>query len=208
MKYGTDTSGIVRVAAMEVSSPNYVYATYYKASTSEHVHEALQRLPVAYESFTFIDYGSGKGLALMVASLYPFRRIVGVEFAADLHRIAIANLEKFLPAERKCMNVQSVHADVAQWPVPSEPLICYFYEPFEAPVLCKVIDRLEASYLVATRPILVLYHQPPCTSVLYGEAMVKEEAFLRSGVFRKIENWTHEPYVLYAAGLASEAVVA
>ena len=208
LRYGTDTSGIVRVAAMDVSSPNYVYATYYKASTTEHVHEALQSLPVGLESFTFVDFGSGKGLALMVASLYSFRRIVGVEFAGDLHRIAVSNLAKFQPVEMKCRNVESVHADVTQWPVPSDPLICYFYEPFEVPVLSKVVSRLQSSYGEVTRPILLLYHQPPSTSVLYAEAMVKEEAIVRSGVFRKIEGWKHKPYVLYAAGLTVEAAAA
>ncbi|HYI96615.1 MAG TPA: class I SAM-dependent methyltransferase [Bryobacteraceae bacterium] len=208
LKYGTDTSGIVRVASMEISSPNYVYAAYYKASTSEHVHGALQSLPVGPESFTFVDFGSGKGLALMVASLYPFRNIVGVEFAADLHRIAIANLEKFRPAERKCTKVESVHADATQWPVPADPLICYFYEPFDKPILSKVINRLEASYGEAKRPILILYHQPPTTSVLRTDSMLKEQVVLKNGIFRKIDNWKHEPYVLYAASATSEAAVA
>ncbi len=205
LQYGTDTSGIVRIASMDVASPNYVYARYYKASTIEYLQQALHNVPVAHERFTFVDFGSGKGLALMAAAFYPFRRIIGVEFAADLHKTAKANLEKFQAPGKQCKAVESVHADVTEWTIPSDPLVCYFYEPFEAPVLTKVIRNLECSYSAVERPILLIYHQPPTTSVLYEEALANEEAILRRGVFSKIDSWQHHPYVLYSAGRLEEA---
>jgi hypothetical protein len=205
LRYGTDTSGIVRIASMDVTSPNYVYARYYKASAIEDLQTALQNLPVDHERFTFVDFGSGKGLALMAAAFYPFRRIVGVEFAADLHRIAKSNLEKFKAPERKCNTVESVHAEATEWAIPLDPLVCYFYEPFEAPVLAQVVGNLERSYAEGARSILILYHQPPSTSVLYAESRVSEGVILQHGVFSRMDNWQHNPYVLYTAGLAAEA---
>jgi hypothetical protein len=47
------------------------------------------------QDFTFIDLGSGKGRALLMASAYPFKRIIGVEFMPELHRVAQENIRKY-----------------------------------------------------------------------------------------------------------------
>jgi hypothetical protein len=41
----------------------------------------------------FADLGSGKGKELIVASQFPFKRVVGVEFSADIMRLAPVNVE-------------------------------------------------------------------------------------------------------------------
>lgn len=208
LQYGTDTSGIVRIASMDVSSPNYVYARYYKASRLDELETALQHLPVDYGQFTFVDFGSGKGLALMAASFLPFRRIVGVEFASDLDAIAKSNLRKLQAAGRRCEQVESIHCDATEWPVPADPMVCYFYEPFEPPVLKKVILNLERSTVRSGRPVYVLYHQPPSTSVLYEESLASEAVILQSGMFAKVDAWAYGPYVLYASGVAARSAQA
>ena len=54
------------------------------------------------EQLVFVDLGSGKGRTLLLASEYPFRRIVGVELSPKLHRIAKTNVEKFRSEEQRC----------------------------------------------------------------------------------------------------------
>jgi hypothetical protein len=196
-----DTGGIVRIASMDIDSPNYVHAVYYKASRPEEVRAALSALAVRHQDFTFVDFGSGKGLTLLVASMYPFRRVIGVEFAADLHRIAQANIAKFHAEGRRCFDVQSVHADAADWPVPSEPLVCYFYEPFEAPVLGKTLANLNESWRRTPRPMLLLYHHAPADSVLHDSSVKNEELVVSRG-FRRVTNWNREPYALFTCGTA------
>ena len=46
-------------------------------------------------TFTFVDLGSGKGRTLLMASDYPFRRIIGVELLPSLHQIAQENLRQY-----------------------------------------------------------------------------------------------------------------
>ena len=54
--------------------------------------DALQKSPTPdqtvlnFRDFTFVDLGSGKGRTLLMASDYPFRRIVGVELLPSLHK--------------------------------------------------------------------------------------------------------------------------
>ena len=51
--------------------------------------------------FTFLDLGSGKGRTLLMASDYPFRRIVGVELLHSLHQIAQENLRLYKSESQK-----------------------------------------------------------------------------------------------------------
>src|SRR5271167_2282557 len=47
---------------------------------------------IEFGEFTFIDIGSGKGRALLMAADYPFRRILGIELLPELHRVAKENI--------------------------------------------------------------------------------------------------------------------
>jgi hypothetical protein len=183
---GVDTSGVVRIASMEISSPNYLYARYYKASNQQHFQSAMAGLDIDHTKYTFIDYGSGKGLTLLLASHYPFRRIVGVEFGADLHRIAQRNIQNYKSPDRRCLAVESVCGDAAEFDPPAGPLVCYFYDPFEPVVLQRVIETLRKSHQQAPRPIMVVYYGPPKTSTLHAEAGPREEILLGSGILRKV----------------------
>jgi hypothetical protein len=58
----------------------------YQPSEPELFHKILTSLPVKPDGFTFIDLGSGKGRTLLMASDYPFARIIGVELLDELER--------------------------------------------------------------------------------------------------------------------------
>jgi len=60
----------------------------YKPSGIAFVRAALGRLDIAHAQYSFVDLGSGKGRALLLASHLPFRRIIGVEFSPKLTAIA------------------------------------------------------------------------------------------------------------------------
>lgn len=183
---GVDTSGVVRIASMEITSPNYLYARYYKASGQQHFQSAMAGLDIDHAKYTFVDYGSGKGLTLLLASHYPFRRIVGVEFGADLHRIAQSNIVNYKSPERRCHAVESVCGDAAEFNPPAGPLVCYFYDPFEPVILQRVIESLRQSHLQAPRPIIVVYYGAPKTSTLHAEAGPREEILLGCGILSKV----------------------
>lgn len=88
--HGTDTSGHVASKDLPVTeySPDNSYV--YAGSQPAIVRAVLTTLP-ALETFTFIDLGCGKGRPLLVASEFPFRDIVGVDFSPHLVEIARAN---------------------------------------------------------------------------------------------------------------------
>src|SRR3974377_600359 len=117
--------------------------------------------------FTFIDLGSGKGRTLLMASDYPFRRIVGVELLPSLNEIAQQNLEKYHSESQRCCAIESICADATAFGLPAEPLVIYLFNPFPESGLRRTVANLEKSLTQHPRPIYVVYHNPQLESVLH-----------------------------------------
>ena len=126
---------------------------------------------VEFETFTFIDLGSGKGRTLLMASEYPFRRIVGVELIAELHRAAEQNILAYHSATQRCPNIEAVCADACAFPFPAEPLVLYLFNPLPESGLRRLIGGLEKSLEAYPRPVYVLYHNPLLEHVI-GERAI------------------------------------
>ncbi len=120
--------------------------------------------------FVFVDLGSGKGRTLLMASDYPFRRIVGVELLATLHQAAQENLRTYQSASQKCFALECVCTDATEFAFPHEPTVLYLFNPFPEAGLRRVIANLEQSLLVHPRAVYVLYHNPLLGHVL-GESV-------------------------------------
>ena len=77
------TSGIVATADLDVAEADRARARRYQPVRLGAFAEFMRVLPIRHEEFTFIDVGCGKGRALLLASEFPFRRIVGVELSPE-----------------------------------------------------------------------------------------------------------------------------
>jgi hypothetical protein len=99
-----------------------IFHSPYQPTDSALFHEMLEALRQQagdFHDFVFIDLGSGKGRTLLMASDYPFRRIVGVELLPALHQIAQENLSKYHSEKQKCFALESVCADALQFAFPA-----------------------------------------------------------------------------------------
>jgi hypothetical protein len=163
--HGVDTDGCVRITSMHVQSANSIYAKSYVPANPDLLRATLQQLDLPAGVFTFVDLGSGKGRQLLVASEFPFRSIIGVEFAANLHEIALANIRTYASPLQKCKNIKAVMADVVVLDLPEEPLVLFSYNSFEAPVLEKVLSNIARSWNSQQRDIIFIYANPVCEDV-------------------------------------------
>jgi SAM-dependent methyltransferase len=133
-------------------------------------HEMLSTLARDFDlnfgDFTFLDLGSGKGRTLLMASDYPFRRIVGVELLPALDRIAQENLRGYRNESQKCFALESVCADATAFPFPEVPLVVYLFNAFPESGLRRVAASFDQSLRANPRPAYVLYHNPLIEHVL------------------------------------------
>lgn len=145
----------------------------YQASEPELFHEILNALPAPPDGFTFIDLGSGKGRTLLMASDYPFQRIVGVELFEELHQVASKNIASYRDEKQKCFDIEAYCADAREFYFPQEPFVLYLFNPFPDYVLTTVLQNLRASITSHPREIYVIYHN------LVHEQMFESQPWLR-----------------------------
>jgi SAM-dependent methyltransferase len=133
----------------------------YQPTVEEEFAEIMQHLAsVDFETFTFIDLGSGKGRALLLASMYPFAHIVGVEVQPELDAIARQNIDRFSEPGQQCRRIQSLCADARDYDFPLTDIVLYLFNPFPDYVLREVLTRLVDSARRVPRSIFVLYNAP------------------------------------------------
>jgi hypothetical protein len=158
--HATKTGGIEELYGFHIIGENARYGQSHIASDPRQFVEMMNGLEIDFAAFTFIDLGSGKGRAIMLSAAYPFRRIIGVEFAAELHSAAEANIATFAGNRSPDLRIQLVHADAAAYQLPDEPLVIFLFNPFSSIIIRRVAERAIASWRASPRPIFVLYMFP------------------------------------------------
>jgi SAM-dependent methyltransferase len=182
---GIETATWVHVPELDTTSPNREHAMRYQPSNVEEFTLLMDKLPIDDRDFTFVDYGSGKGRALLLAADKPFRRIIGVEFSESLHRIARDNVASL---GEDASRVELVHMDATEFDPPSGPLVAYFFSPFSAEILTRVLARITDSSERSVDPTYVVITGPPELAEVVEESGfervdVDELGWLTRGVF-------------------------
>ena len=158
--HGTDTSGVVSAENLPVDgTAARDHAVCYAGSQPSVVRQALAACaPV--EGFTFVDLGCGKGRALLVASEFPFRGILGVELSAPLARIASRNAALIAGRFPQRTAISVAVADASTLPLPSGNLLLFLYHPFGPELVARVGASVAAALAAEHRRIYVVYVNP------------------------------------------------
>lgn len=154
-RHGTDTSDFAELVTLGIASVNRMHGERYQPSPVYSLRRILRRLHIDYSTFTFIDFGSGKGRTLLLAGEMPFRRVIGIEFSAELHQRAERNIERY--GRRCAQHVGSLHLDATRFVIPPDDLVLYFFNPFQRAVLDQVIANINTSLQARPRKIILVY---------------------------------------------------
>jgi hypothetical protein len=146
----------------------------YQPSEPTLFREIIEALPVAPNGFTFIDLGSGKGRTLLMASSFPFRRIIGMELLEELNAIAVANISRYHSEEQRCFAIETHAGDARYFKFPVEPNVLYFFNPFPRHIWREVLANLHESLRTAPREVFVIYHNPVHEDILNGQGWLRE----------------------------------
>jgi SAM-dependent methyltransferase len=161
-RHGTDTLADVRLQGLAITSPNRQRGNRYHPTPPRALKRVLTRLRIRPADYSFVDIGSGKGRTLLVASELGFRRVIGVEFAAELHGIAQANVSTYLARRNGAVGspIECIHADATEFQLPEGNLVLYFFQPFDAVVLRQVLAnvRRSAEAQPAARLLVVFFY--------------------------------------------------
>ena len=159
--HGTDTAGILtgRELGATVTLRGHI-VTRYETTSAAAITRLLDGLDIDYAEFTFVDLGCGKGKPLLIAAMYPFRRLIGLDISASCVAIAGHNLARYGPETIDPSRVELLTMDVEDFVFPPEPLVVYVYNAFPLRLLERVVAHLEASLEQAPREVVVIYVNP------------------------------------------------
>jgi hypothetical protein len=121
---------------------------------------------------------------LLLAAEFPFKRIVGLEFSPELHRTAEENIRRYNSVTQKCRDIQSLNVDFADYVLPPEASVLFFFHSCHTRVLSGVVAGIGRSLLSHSRPLYVAYVAPTLEQQqLFASAGFLEKIF-DSGEFR------------------------
>lgn len=156
-RFKTDTAGLVPSDDLDIDDDTTRHqSNLYLGSPPRVTRHLVRSLGIDCSSYSFVDYGSGKGRVVMVAAEFPFRRVVGVEISKQLHDVAQQNLKAY-SGEFACQNVELWCGNALEYPLPDGDLVLHMYHPVGPDILRRLLQVIENSARENPRRILVLY---------------------------------------------------
>ena len=157
----------------------------YRHSGGIHLENVLNRLNISPKD-AIVDFGSGKGGALITFAKYPFAKITGIELMPELIAIAEQNLKVL-----KISNVIMVASDAADFTDLNGYNYFYFYSPFPRSVMAAVMHNIQSSLLEKPRTVHLIYCNPE-----FHDLVITDSPFHKSDEFNHLQ--LHLPIYLYS----------
>lgn len=174
--HGVETSGLIPAGELVTghSSDQHVTA-YYGVAPSilrRLVELWLESKPAhPIERYSFVDIGAGKGRAMLVASELPFRQVIGIELNPAMADIAQRNVDHWIashaddPTSPAHAPVRLLEQDALEFDFPRTPCLAFLFHPFEAPLMKKLLRRMESQFAKRPAELDVLYVNAECAAV-------------------------------------------
>ena len=156
-RFGISSEGLVFLDKYGISEPG---CNYYNASSYIRFRQFLNHVKIRPGQDVFLDFGSGKGRAVILAATYPFGKIIGIEFIEDLNAIARENVRKAMP-KLVCRDIELITSDARAYQIPPDVTFIYIFHSFTGDVRATVYSNIRKSLIEAPRTITLLYMIDP-----------------------------------------------
>jgi len=186
LEFGVRTSGLIAGRNLKCGSRADRHNTAYFGVAPSVFHEMIalwrrSKPAGTIDQFTFVDIGAGMGRAVLLASEFPFRSVIGVELNPRLARIARKNVAHWKAAGLARAPVRVVCRDAVEFKIPPGPCVVFMFNPFGGPIMRRLLktwsqtlarreDQLDILY-VNNEQETVLRRQPGLVRLFAGEVM-------------------------------------
>lgn len=179
-RYGLDTHSdrVDYVARMPAASAEC--AIPYEPVQTFMFHRMLSEVHIDRREYTFVDLGSGKGRAVLLAATYGFATVIGVELSDELHAIAQQNVRSFTSRVSSASPIELVCGDARTYQFPRRNLVVFLYNPFIGEVLEDVATQLERFVSSERADLWLLYRNPQCADRVARIPGLRQHAESRS----------------------------
>lgn len=164
---GIRTFGAHAPDELSIEADSKLGGHLYQPSSSVIFEKAMNTLSFNFADKVFLDIGSGKGRALILAAEAGFKKVIGVEYAAELNHMAHANIEK---VRSRFPNTEFVlnEGDALVYDIPEEVDVIYLFNPFDEEATRGLLKKVKPSFN-RDRPLYLVYVNPIHCHVLQQE---------------------------------------
>lgn len=155
----------------------------------------MDHIDIIPNESVFLDYGCGKGRAVILAALLPFKKVTGVELSPVLCAVALDHVKqarkKFTAGE-----VEIITADARTFDLPDEVTHIFLFNPFMGDVLRDVLNQIKASLYRKERRLTIMYILPKVEdNHLDNEQWLLKTQTLQTGFLNYIDSYVYEAQV-------------
>ena len=117
------------------SSGNFAHLSISSLALQKMWSVLTKRPGFSFKDSIFVDFGCGTGLAILSASTYPFKSVIGVEMDNTTATLAQKNIDIFKNKSKllQCKDVKILSQDMSGFEFSSigrmETIVLYMYEP-------------------------------------------------------------------------------
>jgi SAM-dependent methyltransferase len=159
LAYGTQTRGLVPSWLLRSGDSADAHAGAYGACQPSCLRRAIETIPHP-EDRAFVDLGCGKGRGLIVASEWPFKRVVGLELSPALADDARRNAGVIRASypDRTQIKVVQGDATTVAWPVGD--LVVFLNNSFDQELVARMLHRMMECVAAEKSEIFLIYENP------------------------------------------------
>ena len=173
-QYHVDTSGRLHGTVLGLRDGGDLRTNNRYAGSQPSIIRAAVNLIPDPERVAFVDIGCGKGRALVVASEFPFREIVGIEISPELAKIAERNAQTIAHEHPERAPITVIAGDALDvHNLPSGDLVLYLYNPFGQDLTERLLKNIEYALEHEKRTIYVVYYNPVWAQVFDRSALLR-----------------------------------
>ena len=110
-----------------------------------------------------LDYGCGKGRVGFFLSYRTRTKTIGIEYDERIYARALENRQSSISR----LKPDFVLAGAEEYEVPPDVNRCYFFNPFSAEILHKVMARIIASWYDRPREVFLFFYYPADAYISY-----------------------------------------
>ena len=157
-------------------------ATHYAPSYYSPLKKIFHLIPNK-KKLNFVDIGCGKGKVLLIASLFGFKKISGIDIHQKLLKISKKNISIFQKTTKKKININLTRIDARHYNIENDNVF-YFFNPFSHVVLNVILRAIKKNNKKET---YIIYCAP------------KTDNYILNSQFKKIaqETYNTHSFVLY-----------
>lgn len=164
IRFGLGDFKQISLSVFDFNSQNKSKGNPYQITHFYYFFLAMKHVPTKLNNMSFIDLGSGKGGALLMAVIYRFNKIIGIEFVPELVRICRINIRNKLSSEEQ-NKITIFNIDVVDYLFEDIPTVIFLFNPFKDDILKLVLDNIDKS--IEKSELFIVYINPVHIDLFY-----------------------------------------